>query len=78
MILYKIYKTRPPQHPPSFNIHKPQGFNLGAGPLIGLAFQWLLRAANVDARLATGLLIVSCLVRMRLYKCACISKHPPI
>lgn len=41
-----------------------QGFNLGVGPLIGLVFQALLRAARVDARLATGLLIVSCLVRI--------------
>ncbi|TFJ82839.1 hypothetical protein NSK_005846 [Nannochloropsis salina CCMP1776] len=38
-----------------------QAFNLGAGPLLGLAFQPLLAFAGVDARLATGLLIVSCL-----------------
>ncbi|EWM21704.1 sodium bile acid cotransporter 7, partial [Nannochloropsis gaditana] len=38
-----------------------QAFNLGAGPLLGLAFQPLLIFAGVDARLATGLLIVSCL-----------------
>jgi hypothetical protein len=30
---------------------------------LGLAFQPLLAFAGVDARLATGLLIVSCLVR---------------
>lgn len=47
--------TRPIQH-------KTQGFNLGVGPLLGLLFQALLLAARVDPRLATGLLIVSCLV----------------
>lgn len=38
-----------------------QTFNLGAGPLLGLAFQPLFALARVDARLAMGLLIVSCL-----------------
>jgi hypothetical protein len=48
----------------TYTIH-PQGFNLGAGPLLGLLFQALLLALRVDPRLATGLLIVSCLVSIR-------------
>jgi len=51
----------PPSLPPSL----PQTFNLAAGPLLGLAFQPLLALCRVDTRLATGLLIVSCLVSRR-------------
>lgn len=60
-LLYN-HRTNPPAQTQSKRTK--QGFNLGAGPFIGLLFQALLRAAKVDARLATGLLIVSCLVRV--------------